>query len=439
MAFEKRKHKRVKVRRATDDDVKKTKKTKNDTERIVMKRKDRKPKKSEQKSDNSSATKKESSKFRIIEGGLIRNAKRRTQSIIIAAVTVIIIATVIAANAILPTGLVEWSQNVFSAMGSDGGLPKALSGDKVDDLRSRGNELFVMSDSYMYAYNTDGKCITTVQHGYNSPRLETSFTRTLIYDRGSYGLRVDSLYTNYINTQLDKKIITADICDKGYVAVATDSTEYSAEVTVYDSKFKSLFRWSAASGQVSTLKLSPNGKYLAASVVSGKNGDYSSMVSIFEIKTGSKLFTKVYDGSMFVKSSSDRDFVTFVGIDECVSIGWDGLNERVNDFYRLEYFDATLTNCMAAVYHPDGDDRHYTVAVLDSNGAVKASVVLQGNVARVSADENYIYTYDAGVVNKYDLSGNMISTHQIGYEYVFMTNHKKGIGLTYDMKLDFIS
>ena len=50
MASEKRKHKRVKVRRATDDDVKKTKKTKSDTERIVMKRKDRKPKKSEQKS-----------------------------------------------------------------------------------------------------------------------------------------------------------------------------------------------------------------------------------------------------------------------------------------------------------------------------------------------------------------------------------------------------
>ncbi len=438
MAYEKRKQRKIKIKRSEDEKVNKASRKINYTERVVMRRSGTK---ASHKTENINTKQHNNAahKFKLIEGGVLKYTKRRKQSAIVACATVFVIILVIIINAALPTGLVEWSQNEFSSMGSDGGLPKSLSGDSINDLRSRGSELFVMSDSYMYAYNTAGKCITYIQHGYNAPRLETSFTRTLIYDRGSYGLRVDSLYTNFINTELENKIITADICDKGYIAVATDSTEYSAEVTVYDGKFKSLFRWSTATGQISNLKLSPNGRYLAACILSGKNGDYSSEVSIFDVKSGNKLFNKIYDGSMFVKNSADKEFVTFVGIDECVSIGWNGLNEKINSFYRLEYFDAADSDSMVAVYHPDGDDRHYTVDVLDSNGSIKSSVTLQGNVDRVSANSHNIYIYNSGSVHIYDLSGNMISTHSIGYEYVFMTAHKRGIGITHDMKLDFIT
>ncbi len=434
MEFKKRKTKKVKIKQSADE--KKLNKSNNESDRIKMKHSI--PASRKMRSErNESQTKNSVRKFRLIEGGLIKNAKRRKHSLIFAVVTVLIIVAVIIVNAVLPTGLVEWSQNEFSTLGSDGGLPKTVSGDRIDDLRSRDGELIIMSESYMYAYNNGGKCITTVQHGYNAPRLEISATRTLIYDRGSFGLRVDSLYTNFIETQLENKIITADICDKGYVAVATDSTDYSAEVTVYNDEFNTLFRWSTASGQISSLKLSPNGKYLAASVVSGKNGDYTSEVSIFDIKSGVRKFTKVYDGSMFVKSSADKRFVTFIGIDECVSVGWDGTNERINDFYRLEYFDSDMNDNMVAVYHPDGDDRHYTVAVLDSSGNVKTSVVLQGSADRVCANDDAIYTYNAGLVNKYDFSGSKLTSFNVGYEYVFMTSHKKGVGITHDMKLDY--
>ncbi len=437
MAYQKRKQKRVKVKRSTDA-FENSAHQLNGTERIEMKRRDKKTNVEQPEPKINAEPKKQTRKFKLISGGLRESSRRRTHSLIFAAVTVAIIAAMIIVNAILPTGLVEWSQNKFSALGSDGKLPKLLNGDKVDDLRSRGGELFIMSDAYMYAYNTAGKCITTVQHGYNSPRLELSFTRTLIYDRGSYGLRVDSLYTNFVNTQLENKIVTADISDSGYVAVATESNEYSAEVTVYDSKFKSLFKWSAATGQVSALKLSPDGKYLAAAVVSGVNGDYSSEISIFEIKSGVRTYSKVYNGSMFVKVYAAKDAVTFVGIDECVSFGWNGLNEAVNNFYRLEYFDATDKNMIAA-YHPDGDDRHFTVSVFDRFGIKVATLVIQGDADRVCVNEDYVYTYSSGTVNKYDFSGSLVSTFNIGYEYVFMVSHKNGVGLTYDMTLDFVS
>lgn len=437
MDYKKRKTKRIKVNQSGDR--KQTAVSSQDKpERINMKRSphaSRRVRTDEQIGQNTESVR----HVHIIEGGLKKNTKRRRQSLIIATTAVVIIVLIIIINAALPTGLIEWSQNKFSGIGSGGGLPVSVSGDRIDDFRSRGSELFIMSESYMYAYNKSGKRITTVQHGYNSPRLELSSTRSLIYDRGSYSLRVDTLYTNFIDTQLDNKIITADICDKGYVAVATDSNDYSAEVTVYDSEFKSLFRWSTASGQVSTLKLSPNGEYLAASVVSGKNGDYSSEINIFEIKSGSRIFTKEYGGSMFVRSSADNKYVTFIGVDNSVTLPYNGTSERNNDFYRLEYFDSSRYENMVAAYHPDGDDRRYTVSVIGNDGVIKASLNLQGDVGRVCSDGNNIYTYNSGVINKYDFDGNKLNSYETGYEYVFITAFKKGVGVTHDMKLDYYS
>ncbi len=436
MEFKKRKTKRIKVNQSSD--VKQPKKDTRDTDKISMKRSATASEK-RRKSTAEPVSERSVRRFRIIEGGIVKDAKRRRQSLIFVAAAIAVVISVLIINAILPTGLVEWSQNEFATFGSNGGLPQTISGDKIDDLRSRSGELFVMSDSYMYAYNNGGKCITAIQHGYNSPRLETSATRTLIYDRGSYGLRVDSLYTNFVETQLDNKIVTADICDKGYVAVATDSSEYSAEVIVFNGKFKSLFKWSAASGDISSVKLSPNGKYLAASVVTGKNGDYSSEICIFEIKSGSKVYSKVYDGSMFVKAACDRKFVTFTGIDDCLTIGWDGAGERINEFYRLDYFDAYISDSMVAVYHPDGDDRHCTICVMDNDGSVNASVTIQGEIDRICANNKHIFTYNDGIITKYDLSGNKLAQHECGYEYVYMIAHKKGVGFTNDMKLDYYS
>lgn len=439
MSYKKRKTSRIKVKRSDDkvsESAERGKKSKN----IAMKRSVSPSRKlNREKTRGEKPTDDGARYIHVIEGSKLKNEKRRRRSLIAAAVVAVLIAAVLAVNTILPTGLVEWSQNLFSAMGSGGGLPVQVSGDKVDDLRGRGGELFVMSDSYMYAYNSSGKQITSVQHGYSSPRLEVSSTRTLIYDRGSYGLRVDALYTNFIDTQLNNKIITADICDRGYVAVATDSSDYSAEVTVYSDKFKSLFRWSAASGQVTSLKLSPRGKYLAASVVSGKNGDYCSEISIFDIQTGARVFTKEYAGSMFVKSYADKNCVTFVGIDSTVSFKWDGTGERSNDFYRLEYFDGSDPENMVAVYHPDGDDRRFTVAVIGTDGASKGSFTVDGDAGKVCADSENVYTYYNGVINKYDFSGSKLDSFSTGCEYVYIAAYKNGVAATHDMKLDFYS
>ena len=331
MAYEKRKAPKVRVKQK-DDKVAPEKiemKKRKSPSRKASVEKTVKPRKSNEDFKST---------FQLLRGGKKDKKINKRHSIITTSVAIGLILTVIILNFVTPTGIVEWSQNMFMTWGNGGGLPVQISGDNIKDMQSRSNGIFLLTDSHMYAYNSSGKQITSVQHGYTQPIFDMSAARTLMYDRGSYGIRVDAYYTNIVNTQLKEEIITADICDSGYVAVATQSTDYTAQVTIYDRKFKNIFRWSSPDGYVSCVELSKNGKYLAVCTVTGKSGDYCSNINVFRCKTGERVFTKQILSSMYVSASSDNKFITFAGTDSVVSMRWDGTDQLSYEFYNLFIF-----------------------------------------------------------------------------------------------------
>lgn len=431
MGYEKRKAPKVKVKRKDDDVVEKIemKKRKSPARKATtVSKKVTKPVK--HSNDNSEST------FQILKGGIWNKKQKKRNSVITAAIIGAIIISIILAQFITPTGVVEWSQNMFSTWGNGGGLPVSVSGDNIRDLKARNDSVFVMTDSHMYAYNSSGKQITSIQHGYTEPAFVLSAARTLIYDRGSFGIRTDALYTNIINTQLEEEIITADICDKGYVAVATQSTDYTAHVTVFDKKFKSLFRWSSPDGYVSCLELSNNGKYVAVCTVTGKNGDYCSNINVFRLSNGEKVFNKEILGSMYVSASSTNKHITLAGTDSVVSFKWDGTDQVSHEYYNLELVNMDYSGRRVFVHHPDGDERRFTVSLLGNDCRESSSFSVDGNISRVCADKKYVFTYYNGIVKRYLHNGEFDREFNVGYEYVFITPYKNKLSVVSDMKLD---
>ena len=431
MAYEKRKAPKVKVKQKNDKVA---------TDKIEMKKRKAPSRKvSVEKTVKPQKTNDDfKSTFQLLKGGKKDKKIKKRHSIITTCIAFSLILAIIVINFITPTGIVEWSQNMFMTWGNGGGLPVSVSGDNIKDMQSRSNGIFLVTDSHMYAYNSSGKQITSVQHGYTQPIFDISATRTLMYDRGSYGIRVDAYYTNIVNTQLKEEIITADICDSGYVAVATQSTDYTAQVTVYNRKFKNIFRWSSPDGYVSCVELSKNGKYIAVCTVTGKNGDYCSNINVFKCKSGERVFTKQILSSMYVSASSDNKFITFVGTDSVVSMRWDGTDQLSYEFYNLELMNMNNGMVNVAVYHPDGDERKFTVSLIGKDGKIKSDFSVDGNVTRVCADKKYVYTYYNGIVKKYLHDGTFKSEQNIGYEYVFIAPYKNKLSVVSDMKLNLI-
>ena len=434
MGYERRKSPKIKVKRKDDDIV---------VEKIEMKKRKSPARKNASKTNKTEKNVKtdkpaKDTSLHILKGGLWNGKNKKRSSFITACVAGVIIISIIVMQLVTPTGIVEWSQNLFSTWGSGGGLPIAISGDNVRDMVSRSDSIFVVTDSHMYAFNSSGKQITSVQHGYSEPVFDISAARTLIYDRGSYGLRVDALYTNIINTQLNEEIITADICNKGYVAVATQSTDYTAQVTVYDKSFESVFRWSSPDGYVSCVEMSNNGKYLAVCTVTGKNGDYCSNVNIFNVSNGHRILNKQILGTMYVSASSNSKTLTLSGTDSVICLKWDGSDVSSYEYYNLELVNMDYNSRNVFVYHPDGDERQYEVCVLDKNGKGLASFSVTGSVSKICADKKYVYAYNNGVVHKYNYEGQLQNDFSVGFEYVFISPFKNKAVIASDMKLSYI-
>ena len=429
MAYEKRKTPKVKIKQKED---------KLAVEKIEMKeRKAPSRKKTVKKSDENHKINNDfKSTFHLLSGGKKEKKLKKRHSIITAYIFVFIIISVLVIHFITPTGIVEWSQNMFITWGSGGGMPVPVSGDSVKNMQTRSDGVFVVTDSHLYAYNSSGKQMSSIQHGYSQPAFDLSASRTLIYDRGSLGLRVDALYANIVNVQLKEEIITADICDRGFVAVATKSTDYTAQVTVYDKSFKNIFRWSSPDGYVSCIKLSDNGKYVAVCTVTGKNGDYCSNINVFNCSSGERVLSKQILGSMFLSASSNNKFITFAGTDSVVSMRWDGTDQLSYEYYNLDLVNMDNKGCTVAVYHPDGDERKFTVSILGKDGKEKSHFSLDGSVSKICADSRYIYVYNNGVINKYLYDGTFKDKFEIGYEYVFVSPFKNKIAYISDMKLD---
>ncbi len=436
MSFEKRKAPKVKVKRKDDEiekiDMKKSvAPSKKEKSRPNAKQKSKPTKaKTKTKVDNGEST------FKLLKGGASRKHRKKRNSIISLSFISMLIVAVIVIQIITPTGIVEWSQNGFFMFGSGGGLPVAVSGDSVRDMQTRGGSAFLMTDSHMYAFSSNGKQITSIQHGYSAPVMCVSAARTLIYDRGSFGLRVDALYANIVDTQLKEEILTADICDKGYVAVASQSADYTAFVNVYDKDFKNIFRWSSPDGYVSCIELSDNGKYMAVCTVTGKNGDYCSNINVFRLSNGERIFNKQVLGSMYVSATSNRKFITFAGTDSVVSYGWDGSNETNYEYYNLQLVNMDYNDYTALIHHPGGDERRYTVSIIGKEGKEVSTFSVDGLVSKACVDKKYFYAYYNGKVQRYLHDGSLDNEFSVGYEYVFIAPYKNKLAIVSDMKLD---
>lgn len=440
MASNKRRVNRVKVHQKQDD-IGKPKKTEaikmapNTKKRRKANLQENKPIKKTAKSGISLKRKR---KLDIVEGGVTANKKQRRRSAIFTAAAFVVIAAVVIISVASPTGFIEWSQNLVCTWGSGGGLPVAINGDVALNLDARGGTSFVLTDNHLYAYNSTGKEIAAFQHGYLSPTLDVSSQRTLVYDRGNYCLRVDALYKNIAQTEFKNTIITADIADCGYTAVALNDEQYAATVTVYDRHFLSIFKWSSSAETVTNVRLSPNGKTLCVVTVKSNQGTFESTINFFNVKTGEKTATKTVAGTMFVDSVCNSRRIFFTSPSSAVSMKWDATDFIDYGFSNITYVGVHEADSMFVAYNSDASNE-CTVSVLKKDGSQKASLSVPFGFNKICVGKKYVYTLEGDKVTQYNYEGKQLKSFTVGQRSTYIAPYKNGVLTTADMKLGYYS
>ncbi len=375
-------------------------------------------------------------KLEVVEGGITARKREKKRSRITAIILLAAAVILVVLHFVTPAGLAETAQNFLVSTGGGAGLPVDLSGDSVGYLNVRGSTALVLTDSHMYAYNQAGREITAVQHGYTSPVLDVSAARTLLYDRGNFRLRVDNLYKNIADVEFENEIITADIADCGYTAVALNDEEFGSVVTVYNKSFDPIFRQSVKTEQVTSVILSPNGRRICLVSAKSNNGDAVSTVRILDTKSGAQLASEAVEGTVLVNSHCNSRRVFLASTDTLVSFKWDG-TERLNydGYTNIRLVNGDNPDRLLVVCNPVGS-RECKVAIISRKGEKLAEFSYSGDFSSMCVGKSNVFVYNNATVTALDFEGKQTDTYDIGYGNIRLAAYKRGFIATTDMKLE---
>ena len=413
------KRKKVKKRKVSEPTVSKSGHSIPKEENIKMRStapKRNKPlKAAEPKSKKTSPSKNKvsSSKFKVHQGF---KKKHTVKSRIIGIISLLLITVIFITALCVPVNIFEATGNMFASIGSTSKYPVSLSGGITLDVKTNGRLIYILSDTNVDVFNTSGKLITSVQHGYENPALKVSSGRSLIYDIGSKGYTVFNPMGVVNTNETKKEIICANISRSGAIALATKSDTHASEVQVISKSGSLVYTWYCSSGTITNVALSASGKSLAACVLTTDNGAFKSKVNVMTYKSATPVASQDYDGLIYSLEtvSATKFCVTterasnycFFKAKAPVSVNYDYPVSSAH----IEYADFVAINSRRA-----GDKSENNIYLFNKSGKQTAKTVYEGTLTDFHTDGKYIYCLGNSEVIKLSKKGEIVSRADCGF------------------------
>lgn len=164
-----------------------------------------------------------------------------------------------------------------------GGFPVALPGSTEYVMDELGDNFYLMTDTYLYTYNSDGANIASIQHGFQNPVSDSNSKRVLIYDRNGKGFKFYSRSAEVYSNLLDDTIVFGSIGSGERCAVVTTSARYSNYLYVFNGEGKQIFRWASPENKIMQVCFSDGDDSVFVSVIGEKGGELRLSVMRFDL------------------------------------------------------------------------------------------------------------------------------------------------------------
>lgn len=309
----------------------------------------------------------------------------------------------------------EGLRTFIAKIGSGGGFPYSLAGISASDISMSGSDLVLLDDVSVRVLDSTAKEISSIEHSFDHPVMESSSGRILLYDIGAKQFRVQSKTRTLFEKQTDYIILTAALGNDGSVAVATRAEGAESMLTVYDKSHKETFRWACAKEHIVSCDISDNGKRFAVAVLGVNNGSVYSKVYVFDKKKTEPYASFEYNDSALtkVKFLSNDKFIVF-GNNTCEII--DGktvsgkIDVSINTPSRLFVSD---NNTAVLVLSKYSSTTQKTVTVYNKSGKEMFSTEVTGIVKAVSTDGKYTAVLTDSQVCIFNMKGEMTGKAEI--------------------------
>ncbi|MDE7192447.1 MAG: hypothetical protein K2O14_00620 [Oscillospiraceae bacterium] len=178
-----------------------------------------------------------------------------------------------------------------------GGFPVALPGSTEYVMDELGDNFYLMTDTYLYTYNSDGANIASIQHGFQNPVSDSNSRRVMIYDRNGKGFKFYSRAAEVYSSVLDDTIVFGSIGNVERCAVVTTSSRYSNYLYVFNGEGRQIFRWASPENKIMQVCFSDNDGSIFVSVIGEKGGELRLSVMRFDLNNAESAIWQTETGS----------------------------------------------------------------------------------------------------------------------------------------------
>ena len=170
-----------------------------------------------------------------------RRRLHRTAIILAALILVTLFATgAVGASIARVKDLVD---TVHIALSPAVGWPQQTGLGELTAVQPMSGSFVAMDEDACAVYSLGGTRLASIQSGYARPALAAGKTRFVLYNRSGNELRVESRTQNLYSKTLENSIYLCAMSDTGTLAVATDSADSTARLTVYTSTMSEQLHW----------------------------------------------------------------------------------------------------------------------------------------------------------------------------------------------------
>lgn len=346
------------------------------------------------------------------KGGYSIKVKTANKIKMFAAVFVILILVSIAAAKVGGVNLSLVSDG-FSTMlakiGSGPGFPYSLAGISASDISVTNSDLVLLDDASVRVIDSTAKEISSIEHTYDHPIIQTNAGRILVYDIGAKEFRVQSKTRVIFEKQTDYIILTAALGKDGSAAVATRADGAESMLTVYDKNHKEAFRWACAKEHIVSCDISDDGKMFSVAVIGINNGSVYSKVYIFNKRETEPYASFEYNDSALtaVRFISNEKLIVF-GNNVCEIIDGKKVKERidvsVNTPSRLYVSD---NNTAVLVLSKYSSTTQKIIKAYNKSGSELFTAEVTGIVKAVSTDGRYVAVLTDSQLCIYNMKGEV--------------------------------
>ena len=255
---------------------------------------------------------------------------------------------------------------------TDGNLPISVFGDTDYQTGSVNGKLLLLSDAYLYIYETDGSQITARQHTYGSAMLQTAGDYALIYESGGTSFRLETVAKTRFEKKADDPIIFGRVSPNGQIALITSADTCSCKMLVFNQKGQKIYERHCVE-RISDLSFhNDDGGCFAVSSETG-DGELKSVIHSYSFTEKTDLWTsQPLDMLAISVYNTSGEEVFVLGDTQCCYLGADG--SLISCFTYPDTLDhGVFSGETAALVFSNNEKRTNSVVIL--NGSAAAPVL----------------------------------------------------------------